>query len=268
MTARRTITGAALLLALTVSSSASAQVLNGSFEQGIQAFATLGDVQVSQETAGIRPTDGANQAFLFSAGFPVNFIEIFLSAPAGSIARMMPSDPTARTQGSALSLTVRAPAGAMLAFDFNFLTNEFPSPFFNDAAVVVKVGDTLPTLLANTLSALVPAPPGERFLLQSGYRTSTAVIPMPASGIQRVGFAVLDAGDTIFPSGLLIDNIRIVGDLDNDGDVDNDDLILLLTNRGSTPPLRNADLDRDGKITVLDGRKLTLLCTRPNCAIR
>jgi hypothetical protein len=60
----------------------------------------------------------------------------------------------------------------------------------------------------------------------------------------------------------------VVGDLDNDGDVDRDDLNILLAGRNSAAagPNDPKDLDHDGRITVLDARKLVLLCTRLNCA--
>ncbi|MCI0547165.1 MAG: thrombospondin type 3 repeat-containing protein [Candidatus Rokubacteria bacterium] len=61
----------------------------------------------------------------------------------------------------------------------------------------------------------------------------------------------------------------LAGDLDNDGDVDRDDLSILLADRNTAAAGANdpRDLDRDGRITALDARKLVLLCTRPNCAI-
>lgn len=60
------------------------------------------------------------------------------------------------------------------------------------------------------------------------------------------------------------------GDLDLDGDVDQNDLNILLAarNKPASGPSDPRDLDGDGKITVLDGRKLTLLCTRPRCATK
>ena len=62
----------------------------------------------------------------------------------------------------------------------------------------------------------------------------------------------------------------IPGDLDNDGDVDRNDLSNLLAARNTSAagPGDPRDLDGDGRITALDGRKLTLLCTRPACAIQ
>jgi hypothetical protein len=62
----------------------------------------------------------------------------------------------------------------------------------------------------------------------------------------------------------------VVGDFDNDGDVDRIDLNILLNwrNIAAVGPTDPKDLDHDGRITALDARKLVLLCTRLNCATR
>jgi hypothetical protein len=62
---------------------------------------------------------------------------------------------------------------------------------------------------------------------------------------------------------------RLAGDVNNDGEVDSNDLNVLLSYRGtpaSVCPL--CDLDNDGTITALDSRKLVNLCTRPHCATK
>ncbi|MYM99108.1 hypothetical protein [Duganella vulcania] len=59
-----------------------------------------------------------------------------------------------------------------------------------------------------------------------------------------------------------------VGDLNNDGVIDRDDLniLLLSLNTLASGPDDPRDLDRDGRITVLDVRKLVGSCTRALCA--
>lgn len=61
----------------------------------------------------------------------------------------------------------------------------------------------------------------------------------------------------------------IPGDLDGDGDVDRNDLTLLQLAIGgvTSGPDDPRDLDKDGRITVLDLRMAQLLCTRAGCAV-
>lgn len=61
-----------------------------------------------------------------------------------------------------------------------------------------------------------------------------------------------------------------LGDIDNDGDVDSDDLakINAALNTKANGPNDLRDLDGDGRITGLDTRRLVTLCTRPRCATR
>lgn len=60
----------------------------------------------------------------------------------------------------------------------------------------------------------------------------------------------------------VVDTIAAIpqGDLDNDGDVDSQDVIILLENWGNNPSLPAADLNRDGKVNGLDfGKMLQLM---------
>lgn len=74
------------------------------------------------------------------------------------------------------------------------------------------------------------------------------------------------ANGTVFTQ--IVGVATIVGDLDSDGDVDRDDVSIIFgsRNRTASGSADGRDIDRDGKITVLDARKAVLLCTRPNCA--
>ena len=61
--------------------------------------------------------------------------------------------------------------------------------------------------------------------------------------------------------------IKLKGDIDGDYDVDQNDLNILLTYRNQpASECPECDIDGDGVITVLDARKLVLMCTRPRCA--
>lgn len=80
---------------------------------------------------------------------------------------------------------------------------------------------------------------------------------------------VSDGQASSAPSSVNI-TVPLLGDIDLNGDVDNNDLNLVLAarNKPASGPNDLRDLDGDGIITALDARKLTLLCTRARCAVQ
>jgi predicted extracellular nuclease len=65
----------------------------------------------------------------------------------------------------------------------------------------------------------------------------------------------------------LLVSLKLVLDLDGDGDVDKHDVQLVTNARGLIPTVFDQrDVNGDGVINALDTRALTLQCTRPGCA--
>jgi len=118
------------------------------------------------------------------------------------------------------------------------------------------------------------------YVTQNDYQLSLYFLDIIKRKMEEIG-GLLDVcdGESIYSIADILATIDSVanklefrnvldGDLDRDGDVDQDDLNILLASRNqpATGPDDPKDLDGDGAITSLDARKLTLLCTRPRCA--
>jgi PKD repeat protein len=131
-------------------------------------------------------------------------------------------------------------------------------------------GDTL-TISADTL-------PSGAILIDNGDGTAHFdwLPTIGQAGTYPIGFTVSDSGAPSMSDSEEVSVIvetaggceEMVGDIDRDCDVDQDDMNIIMAARNT--PAEGADdprdLDGDGTITANDARQLALLCTRPRCA--
>jgi hypothetical protein len=180
-----------------------APILNGGFETGLfPPWSTIGDTSAIVTLGTIAPVEGAFQALITNGLGSVSqgSLETFFGLTAGALDALGSGD---ATQGSGIQQSFTANAGETVTFFFNFLTNEAtPEPIFNDSSFVVR--DGVATLLRNTTGAFFPAP-GAFFFEQTLYAQFSYVVP--TTGTHTLGFGVVDVGDSIIDSGLLVDSV-------------------------------------------------------------
>jgi hypothetical protein len=168
---------------------------NGGFELGsFTGYTTTGQASVIQQIGPVRPTEGQYMAIITTGG-----------AAVGGVS-------------STVNTSFAVPAGAtFVAFDFNFLSNEFPTfvgSIYNDT---LRVRLTTPNGNQDVVIASVN---GSSFVQagSTGFNgmTGFATIRLDVSAFAgQPGFAnlvidilVTDVGDTQVDSAALIDNFR------------------------------------------------------------
>jgi hypothetical protein len=92
-------------------------------------------------------------------------------------------------------------AGDVLSFDYNFLTSEGTASPFNDFGFI-SISSGVLSEVADTNSSFVPFT-GE-FGLQTGYGTYSYTFT--TAGTYNIAVGVMDVGDTVADSALLVDN--------------------------------------------------------------
>ena len=188
-------------------------ITNGGFESGFSNWQTVGDALVVDASIGVAPTQSLHQALITTASdfgdfnnfsgsdaVEASVLESFLGLSSGLLAPGF--------EGSAIRTSIAVNAGDILRFDYNFLTTDASA---NDFAFVTLAGiDVLADSLTGSFasSAVVLDPIFGDVTLETGYRTFSYTFL--ASGTYSLGIGVLDADDKFLPSGLLIDNVRLV----------------------------------------------------------
>lgn len=101
----------------------------------------------------------------------------------------------------------------------------------------------------------------------NGATTSKPTFTPSVKGTYTFNIVVNDGQASSAPASVAI-TVPTLGDIDLDGDVDNNDLNLVVAarNKPASSPNDLRDLDGNMKIDALDARKLTTLCTRLRCA--
>lgn len=183
-------------------------VTNGDFELGSLSGWTLAGAGAAQTSSiGITPPAGTYQGYIETTGNHTVLapaVALSLGVPGSAIAGLGTGTPV---NGTALSQTVTVPAGAVLTYDWNFLSDELnESATFNDFAFFTVSGAAY--LLASRNSStwdLVSPPAG--FDGQTDWATGTYTFA--AAGTYTFGFGVLNVGDSGHNSALLLDGVAI-----------------------------------------------------------
>jgi Ca2+-binding RTX toxin-like protein len=187
--------------------------INLGFELGnLTEWSAVGDVEVVSTVFDIAPTQGNFQALLTTDNsFSVSDtdLEAFLGLASGALDALATANVT---EGSAIqSEFLFVKAGEVLTFDWNFLTDEFTPIFFNDLAFV-SVNAT-PSLLEDTTGIFFSTLNPFSFLSNSQTGYQAFEYKAPSTGYYSIGAGVVDVGDSVVDSYLLVDNLRILKEI-------------------------------------------------------
>ena len=154
----------------------------------------------------VQPTEGSRQAVISNEpDAPIKDLFEFLHITGTE--PWLP--PIQGISGSALVRTVTVEPGATLSFDWMFLTaDELNNPKSNDFAMFIVPELNYAVVISDTFFTPEPGGIGP-FPWHTGYESSTCTFE--EGGRYTMGLAVLDVGNDLNPSALLIDNFQLAG---------------------------------------------------------
>ncbi|MCG5062029.1 MAG: DVUA0089 family protein [Limnoraphis sp. WC205] len=182
-----------------------AEIDNRGFETAdFSDWQTTGVTSIETSDFGSAPTEGTYQALLSNDFGAVSDAELesFLNLTSGTLDSLGSADVT---EGSAIKQTITVSAGTQLSFDWNYLTNEGIGSFYNDFAFVsIESEDS--QILADTFS---PLNTSNTFVFpqETGYDSFNYTFE--EGGTFTIGVGVVDVGDTVGNTGLLVDNFSL-----------------------------------------------------------
>ncbi len=182
-------------------SSGTELVADGSFESGgLASWPSVGDAQIATAFFGTGPTRGNGQMLLTSAAgaVPATNVESFLDLPLGSLDALGHG---LAVEGSAARQTIVAQAGTVLTIDWDFVTDEDGLLSYEDFAFVSVAG--VPQSFAGAGDAVVLS--STRLVRETGWGSFSYTVP--TGGVYTIAVGVVDVGDGLVDSALLVDNV-------------------------------------------------------------
>lgn len=130
-------------------------------------------------------------------------LETFLGLGTGALS----SPGNTAVNGSAIKQNVTGKRGDVITFKADFLTNEAVNTNRDYAFVTITLnGKTQLFKLTGALKATVVTD-GSGFASETGYHTYAVLLPK--SGQYTIGYGVVNVGDSLFASDLLVDNVQL-----------------------------------------------------------
>ena len=150
---------------------------------------------------------GTASAADYYPAVPVVDLEAFFGTAPGAISVINPGDNAYTAppiEGSGIIDTFNFIAGDQIIFDYNFMTDEVPPNSYSNDYAFVSIGGEV-ALLDHVLGSTPHV--SSYYYRETGYQSFSYSAPF--GGLLDFGVGIVDVGDYVGDSALLIDNISV-----------------------------------------------------------